>query len=63
MGHGYTWDTRAALGVLVPAPAHEAWARRNPIAFGVLAAAERLVRSWPVFRGLGDHLLIEGRRP
>ncbi len=29
------------------APAHEAWARRNPIAFGVLAAVERLVREWP----------------
>jgi hypothetical protein len=51
------------LGVLVPAPAHEAWARENPIAFGLLAAAERLVRSWPVLRGLGDHLLVEGRRP
>ena len=62
LGPGFAWTSRAALGVLLPAPAHEAWARRNPIAFGLLAGAERLVRAWPVVRGLGDHLLLEGVR-
>ena len=62
LGTSFAWTSCAALGVVVPAPAHEAWARENPIAFGLLAAAERLVRSWPVLRGLGDHLLVEGRR-
>lgn len=62
LGPGFSWRARAALGVLVPAPAHEDWARRNPIAFGVVAAAERLVREWPGCREWGDHLLVEGTR-
>lgn len=62
LGPSFAWSGVAALGTLVPAPAHEAWARRNPIAFGLLAGMERLVRGWPVLRGLGDHLLVEGTR-
>ena len=62
LGPGFSWHSCAALGVLVPAPAHEDWARRNPIAFGLLAAAERLVREWPVAREWGDHLLVLGTR-
>jgi ubiquinone/menaquinone biosynthesis C-methylase UbiE len=62
LGSGFAWRGCAALGVLVPAPAHEDWARRNPMAFGLLAAAEGLVRAWPVARGLGDHLVLEGVR-
>jgi SAM-dependent methyltransferase len=62
LGPGFSWRPGAALGVLVPAPAHEGWARRNPIAFGLLAAAERLVRDWPVARDCGDHLLALGTR-
>jgi SAM-dependent methyltransferase len=62
LGPGFSWRSCSALGVLVPSPAHEDWARRNPIAFGVLAAAERLVREWPVARHGGDHLLVEGTR-
>ncbi|HSD26495.1 MAG TPA: class I SAM-dependent methyltransferase, partial [Vicinamibacteria bacterium] len=34
LGAGFAWTGCAALGVLVPAPAHEDWARRNPMAFG-----------------------------
>jgi hypothetical protein len=30
--------------------------------FGLLASAEGLVRAWPLLRGLGDHVLLEGRR-
>jgi ubiquinone/menaquinone biosynthesis C-methylase UbiE len=62
LGPGFSWRSSAALGVLVPAPDHEGWARRNPIAFGVVAAAERLVRDWPGFREWGDHLLVLGAR-
>jgi SAM-dependent methyltransferase len=62
LGPGFSWRSCVALGVVVPAPAHEDWARRNPIAFGVLAAAERLVREWPGCRECGDHLLVEGTR-
>ena len=62
LGAGFSWHSSAALGVLVPAPAHEDWARRHPITFGVLAAAERLVRGWPGARECGDHLLVLGTR-
>jgi SAM-dependent methyltransferase len=62
LGPGFSWRCCLALGVLVPAPAHEDWARRNPIAFGLLAAAERLVREWPLAREWGDHLLVLGTR-
>ena len=62
LGPGFSWHSSLALGVLVPAPAHEDWARRNPIAFGLLAAAERLVREWPLARECGDHLLVLGTR-
>jgi SAM-dependent methyltransferase len=62
LGPGFSWHSCVALGVLVPAPAQEDWARRNPVAFGLLAAAERLVRGWPVVREGGDHLLVLGAR-
>jgi SAM-dependent methyltransferase len=62
LGPGFSWRSSAALGVLVPAPAYEDWARRNPIAFGILAAAERLVREWPIARTCGDHLIALGTR-
>jgi hypothetical protein len=32
------------------------------MAFGLLAALEGVVRTWPVLRGLGDHLVLEGVR-
>jgi SAM-dependent methyltransferase len=62
LGPGFSWHSSLALGVLVPAPAHADWARQNPIAFGLLAAAERLVREWPLARACGDHLLVLGTR-
>jgi SAM-dependent methyltransferase len=62
LGPGFSWGSYAALGVLVPAPCHADWARRNPIAFGLLAGAERVVREWPVARDYGHHLLAFGAR-
>jgi hypothetical protein len=62
LGPGFSWRSCTALGVLVPAPVHEDWARGNPMAYGLLAAAERLVRDWPVVRECGAHLLLEGKR-
>jgi len=62
LGPRFTWTGVSALGVLVPSPAHGAWAARNPMVFGALASLEAVVRSWPVLRGLGDHVLMEGRR-
>ena len=51
-----------ALGCVVPGPQYEAFARRNPLAFGFLASVEAFVRRVPVVRGLGDHTLIEAVR-
>jgi SAM-dependent methyltransferase len=62
LGPDFAWRRAFALGVLVPGPQHEAWVARHPMAFGLLAALEGLVRSWPVWRGLGDHLVLEGAR-
>lgn len=62
LGPAFTWKRAFALGVLVPGPEHEGWAVRHPLAFGLLAALEGRVRSWPGLRGLGDHLVLEGER-
>jgi SAM-dependent methyltransferase len=62
LGPGLVWSSAFALGVLLPGPEHEAWAARFPQTFAALAAAEGVVRRWPLLRGLGDHVVLEGRR-
>lgn len=61
-GGEFAWTAALALGVLVPGPAHADWVRLHPQTFGLLAALEGIVRSWPVLRSLGDHLVLEGER-
>ena len=61
-GEAFAWRRAFALGVLLPAPNHGAWAARHAGAFAVLSALEAIVRGWPVLRGLGDHLVLEGIR-
>jgi SAM-dependent methyltransferase len=51
-----------ALGCCVPGPQYDGFARRSPIAFGLLAILEACVRRLPVIRSLGDHTLIEAVR-
>ena len=62
LGPAFAWTGRAALGVLVPGPEHAAWAASHPQSFGLLAALEGCVRRWPLLRGLGDHVVLEGVR-
>ena len=62
IGPAFAWRRAFALGVLLPGPDHPGWALRNPQAFGLLAAVEGLLRHWPVLRGLGDHVVVEGVR-
>lgn len=50
-----------ALGCLVPGPGYVGFARRRPIAMGILSAGEALLRSAPFFRDRGDHTLFEFR--
>ena len=51
-----------ALGLLVPPPYTEAFARRHPHLIRMLQGMEDLVASWPVVRQMGDHFLIVLRR-
>jgi len=62
LGAAFRWERAAALGVCVPDPGQYRWVEAHPQAFGLLAMAERVVRTWPVLRTWGDHLVIEGVR-
>jgi len=62
LGPALVWTDAFALGVVLPGPEHEQWVARFPQTFAALAAVEGLVRRWPVLRGLGDHIVLEGRR-
>jgi ubiquinone/menaquinone biosynthesis C-methylase UbiE len=61
-GAAFAWHRCFALGALTPGPEHGGWACRHPQAFAALAALEGLVRAWPLVRGAGDHLVLEGAR-
>jgi hypothetical protein len=54
------WRRIRGLGVLLPEAPE--WARRHPLAFALLAAAEHVVSSRPPFRALGAWALFEGVR-
>jgi len=62
LGPDLVWHSTFALGVLVPAAPREDWVRRHPQAFGLLAAAERLIRAWPLARVRGEYVVLEGAR-
>jgi hypothetical protein len=62
LGHDFLWRDAFALGVLLPDPAHAAWAAEHPQGFGVLATLEARIRRWPLLRGFGDHFVLEGLR-
>lgn len=62
LGPGLEWRGSFALGVLLPGRAGAPWAAAHPQAFGLLAAAEELVRRWPLLRALGEVTVLEGVR-
>lgn len=62
LGPAFAWRDAFALGVLTPGPPQAGWIARHPLAFGALAAVERVVRRWPGLRSLGDHVVVEGIR-
>ena len=62
LGPSFGWRGSFALGVLLPAAGHAGWAAERPQLFGLLAAAESLVRRCPGFRGLGAFTVLEGFR-
>ena len=47
------------LGVLIPPPYTEAWARRHSALVARLNRLERRIESWPLVAWLGDHYILE----
>lgn len=62
LGPSFGWRGSFALGVLLPAAGDAGWAAERPQVFGLLAAAESLVRRRTGFRGLGAFTVLEGFR-
>lgn len=61
-GPEFSWHRTRALGLLIPSRPEGAWAERHALLLGALAAAEHVCGSWPVLRGLGERVLLEGVR-
>jgi hypothetical protein len=62
LGAGLEWRRTSALGVLLPGTSDAAWAAAHPQAFGLLAVAEELVRTWSPLRAWGALTVLEGVR-
>ena len=61
-GADFSWHHVRGVGVLLPLRPDAAWAERNALFLGVLAAAEHVSGSWPLLRALGERVLLEGVR-
>jgi ubiquinone/menaquinone biosynthesis C-methylase UbiE len=48
-----------AVGLFVPPSYVESWAQKHRTILRVLEGIDRIFSAWPVFRGIGDHVLIE----
>jgi hypothetical protein len=62
LGSGLEWRATFALGVFLPGRARAPWAAAHPQAFGLLAVAEEVVRTWPLLRAWGEITVLEGVR-
>lgn len=62
LGPGFSWRVAGVLGLLVPSEDRSAWASAHPHAFGLLCAAESVVRHSFLFRGGGREVLLLGTR-
>jgi hypothetical protein len=61
-GPEFSWHRLRGVGILVPARSAGIQVERRALVLGLLAAAEHVVGGWPILRGLGDRLLLEGVR-
>ncbi|HEY7510402.1 MAG TPA: class I SAM-dependent methyltransferase [Vicinamibacteria bacterium] len=62
LGPAFAWRRGFGIGVVLPGGASSTWAARSPHAFAALALLERFARDAPVWRDLGDHLILDGAR-
>jgi SAM-dependent methyltransferase len=59
---GFWRHSLRALGLVVPPPYLQAFARRHPRLVQMLQSIEDRSGAWPVLRNMGDHFLIALRR-
>jgi SAM-dependent methyltransferase len=52
-------SSRRAIGLFVPPSYAEPWMNRHHRALARCEQLDHLCAGWPVFRGLGDHMLLE----
>jgi ubiquinone/menaquinone biosynthesis C-methylase UbiE len=51
-----------AVGLFVPPSYVEPWARKHHSVLAWLEAMDRVFATWPILRGVGDHVLLEFER-
>lgn len=52
-------EARRAIGLFVPPSYVEGWAKKNPKKLAKLEKMDRMCARWPIFRDIGDHVLLE----
>jgi ubiquinone/menaquinone biosynthesis C-methylase UbiE len=55
----FTMSSIRAVGLFVPPSYLEAWAEQHLSALKSFEAMDRICGSWPLLRGIGDHVLLE----
>jgi SAM-dependent methyltransferase len=55
----FSLRSRRAIGLFVPPSYVEPWIRHRPRLLSQLEGLDRVCTRWPVFRDLGDHVLLE----
>jgi SAM-dependent methyltransferase len=59
---GFAPEAQRALGVCVPPPYLDAFAKRHPSLLSQLFAVDDRIGNWPLVRDAGDHFLVVMRR-
>jgi ubiquinone/menaquinone biosynthesis C-methylase UbiE len=55
----FSLKSHRAIGLFVPPTYMEPWAQSHPDLMSRFESADRVCSSWPILRGLGDHVLLE----
>jgi ubiquinone/menaquinone biosynthesis C-methylase UbiE len=61
-GPGYRLVSTAGIGITVPPSYLESWILQHPRLLCLLKKIDNIVRTWPVVRTLGDHMLLHMER-
>ena len=61
-GPGVRLHSVSGVGVAIPPSYLEDWARSHPCTFRLCESVDRLICCWPLFRVLGDHMLLHMER-